>query len=134
DRDPLSLMTVGIQARDLVMAAFERADLVICVGYDPVEYAPGRGTPDRTARILAIDTLPVEVDASYQPQVELVGDIGGILERLLAELGEASIRSVDDESRRLRESILADLLANEADEGWPIKPQKAIADLRRALG
>ena len=133
DRDPLSLMTVGIQARDHVMAAFERADLVVCVGYDPVEYAPGRWNPDRTTPILAIDTLPVEVDASFQPQVELVGDIGGILERLLDELGGGSPRSADDETRRLRETILADLLGNEADDGWPIKPQKAIADLRRAL-
>jgi acetolactate synthase-1/2/3 large subunit len=33
----------------------------------------------------------------------------------------------------LRERILAELGAFEHDEGWPIKPQKAIADLRRAL-
>jgi acetolactate synthase-1/2/3 large subunit len=133
DRDPLSLMTVGIQARDHVMAAFERADLVICVGYDPVEYAPGRWNPGRTTPILAIDTLPVEVDASLQPAVELVGDIGGILERLLDELGGVSARPTDEATRRLRETILADLLANDSDGGWPIKPQKAIADLRRAL-
>lgn len=134
DRDPLSLMTVGIQARDHVMGAFERADLVVCVGYDPVEYAPSLWNPDRSKPILAIDTLPVEVDASYQPTVELVGDIGGILERSLDALGGGSARSADDETRRLREVILADLLANEADAGWPIKPQRAIADLRRALG
>jgi acetolactate synthase-1/2/3 large subunit len=34
----------------------------------------------------------------------------------------------------LRQALLADLRAYESDEGWPIKPQKAIADLRRALG
>lgn len=34
----------------------------------------------------------------------------------------------------LRTALLADLQAFAADDGWPIRPQKAIADLRRALG
>ena len=33
----------------------------------------------------------------------------------------------------LRQELLRDLRAYEADDGWPIKPQKAIADLRAAL-
>src|SRR4029079_6117138 len=40
DRSHLSLMAVGLQARDHVLSGFDRADLVICVGYDLVEYAP----------------------------------------------------------------------------------------------
>src|SRR6185503_19753690 len=32
DRSHLSLMAVGLQARDHVMSGFDRADLVICVG------------------------------------------------------------------------------------------------------
>jgi len=133
DRNPLSLMAVGLQARDHVLSGFDRADLVICVGYDAVEYAPDRWNPERTKRILAIDTQPAEVDASYQPEVELVGDIGGSLERLLAALPGRVRRAPDDEPVRLRQALLADLQANESDGGWPIKPQKAIFDLRRAL-
>jgi acetolactate synthase-1/2/3 large subunit len=34
----------------------------------------------------------------------------------------------------LRVALLRDLQAFEADDGFPVKPQKAIADLRRALG
>jgi len=34
----------------------------------------------------------------------------------------------------LRSALLADLGAFSHDDGWPIKPQKALADLRRALG
>ena len=45
DRSHLSLMAVGLQARDHVLTGFDRADLVIAVGYDLVEYAPSRGTP-----------------------------------------------------------------------------------------
>ena len=127
-------MAVGLQARDHVLSGFDRADLVICVGYDPVEYAPDRWNPDRAKRILAIDTQPAEVDASYQPEVELVGDIGGSLARLLAALrGQDAAGAPTSDASSLREAILADLRANESDGGWPIKPQKAIFDLRRAL-
>jgi acetolactate synthase-1/2/3 large subunit len=132
DRDELSLMVVGLQARDHVLSAFESADLIVCVGYDPVEYAPSRWNPDGTKRILAIDTQPAEVDANYRPTVELVGDLDGSLERLAEAVGP---RKLDAASRHaeLRQRILSELRAFESDDGWPIKPQRAIADLRRAL-
>ncbi len=144
DRSHLSLMTVGLQARDHVMSGFDRSDLVVSVGYDPVEYAPSLWNPARTHRILHIDTQPAEVDAAYRPEVELIGDIDGTLRRLLAAVLTRGIggRSATErhEAREilvhadLRTSLLADLHAYEADDGWPIKPQRAIADLRRALG
>ena len=83
DRSHLSLMAVGLQARDHVLTGFDRADLVVSVGYDLVEYAPARWNPDGTKPIVHIDTQPAEVDADYRPAVELIGDIDGTLERLL---------------------------------------------------
>jgi acetolactate synthase-1/2/3 large subunit len=143
DRSHLSLMAVGLQARDHVLTGFDRADLVICVGYDLVEYAPSRWNPDGSKPIIHIDTLPAEVDAGYQPVVELVGDIGITLERLLAAVEPRGVggRSATErhESREilvnadLRTSLLDDLQVCVADQGWPIKPQRAIYELRRAL-
>ncbi|MDQ3937085.1 MAG: acetolactate synthase large subunit, partial [Chloroflexota bacterium] len=134
DRDHLSLMAVGLQARDHVLTGFDRADLIICVGYDPVEYAPSRWNPDASKRILAIDTQPAEVDSSYQPLVELVGDIEGSLARLLAAVEHRHDGEHLEGHLELRERLLDDLRSNENDDGWPIKPQKAIFELRRALG
>jgi acetolactate synthase-1/2/3 large subunit len=144
DRSHLSLMAVGLQARDHVLTGFDRADLVLAVGYDLVEYGPMQWNPDGRKRIIHIDTQPAEVDASYQPEVELIGDIGGTLRRLLAVVLPDGIGGRDAEARHatretlvhqdLRTALLADLHAFEADDGWPIRPQKAIADLRRALG
>ena len=133
DRDHLSLMAVGLQARDHVLAGFEVADLVICIGYDPVEYAPARWNPGGDKRIVHIDTQPSEVDSSYRPEVELIGDIDGSLRRLASAVG-ASQQGTVELHLELRERLLVDLDAYATDEGWPIKPQKAIADLRRALG
>ena len=38
--DPHCLYTVGLQQRDLIMAAIDEADVVVTVGYDLVEYHP----------------------------------------------------------------------------------------------
>jgi acetolactate synthase-1/2/3 large subunit len=144
DRSHLSLMAVGLQARDHVLSGFDRADLVVSVGYDLVEYGPALWNPNRAHRIVHIDTQPAEVDAAYRPEVELIGDIDGSLRRLLAEVLPHGIGGRDATARHaareilvhadLRTELLADLRAYESDDGWPIKPQRAIADLRRALG
>ncbi|MEA2518148.1 MAG: acetolactate synthase large subunit [Chloroflexota bacterium] len=147
DRSHLSLMAVGLQARDHVLSGFDRADLVICVGYDLVEYAPAGWNPDGRKRIVHIDTQPAEVDAQYRPEVELVGDIDGTLRRLLAAVQPRGISGRDagerHESREtlvhadLRTALLAELAGSAGsggDDALPITPQRAIADLREALG
>jgi acetolactate synthase I/II/III large subunit len=144
DRSHLSLMAVGLQARDHVLTGFDRADLVISVGYDLVEYAPARWNPDGTKRIIHIDTQPAEVDAQYQPEVELIGDIGVALEKLLDAALPGGVGGRDANERHqsretlvhadLRTSLLGDLTACVTDAGYPIKPQRAIYELRRALG
>ena len=92
DRHDLSLMAVGLQARDHVLTGFDRADLVVSVGYDPVEYAPDRWNADRQRTIVHIDTQPAEVDAAYRPAVELIGDISGSLDRLRGLVGPRDAR------------------------------------------
>jgi acetolactate synthase-1/2/3 large subunit len=143
DRSHLSLMSVGLQARDHVLSGFDRADLVICVGYDLVEYGPSRWNPDGTKRIVHIDTQPSEVDASYRPEVELIGDIDGTLRRLLAVVEPKGIAGRSASERHasreilvhadLRNQLLEDLRAWEDDESPLVKPQKAILELRRAM-
>jgi acetolactate synthase-1/2/3 large subunit len=144
DRSHLSLMAVGLQARDHVLSGFDRADLVICVGYDLVEYAPARWNPDGRKRIVHIDTQPAEVDAQYRPEVELIGDIDGSLRRLLTAVQPRGISGRDAGGRHearetlvhadLRTALLEELAGGRASEALPITPQRAIADLREALG
>ncbi len=143
DRSHLSLMAVGLQARDHVLSGFDRADLVICIGYDLVEYGPSRWNPDGRKRIVHIDTQPSEVDASYRPEVELIGDIDGTLRRLLAVVEPKGIAGRSASERHfsreilvhadLRSQLLEDLRAWEDDDAPIVKPQKAILELRRAM-
>ncbi len=72
----LCIGTIGLKARDLPWFAFEKADVVICVGYDMVEYHPDMWNPDNDKTIIHIDALPAEVDANYIVKVGVLGDIG----------------------------------------------------------
>ena len=144
DRSHLSLMAVGLQARDHVLTGFDRADLVISVGYDLVEYAPSHWNPDGRKPIVHIDTTPAEVDASYGPDVELIGNIDGSLERLLAAILPRGIGGRSASERHatreilvnadLRTALLQDLASSAGDEAFPITPGRAIVELRAALG
>ena len=109
-----------------------------------MEYAPARWNPDGRKRILHVDTQPAEVDVAYQPEVELIGDIGGSLDRLLEALLPVGIGGRNATQRHeskevlvnadLRTELLTDLAVCTTDPGYPIKPQRAIYELRRALG
>lgn len=128
---PLSLGSVGLQAHDYVSCGFDRADVVICVGYDIVEYHPNRWNPDNNHKIIHVDSLPAEVDGHYMVEAGLIGDISSALDALseLVEprdstiIGSASLhRTIADEMRLCAE-----------DQGFPVKPQRIVWDLRQAL-
>ena len=127
---PLSLGTIGLQMRDAVSCGFDRADLVVAVGYDPVEYAPSHWNADRTKTIVHIDFTPAEVDEDYQPAVEVVADIREAVD-LLAAL--VSVHRDPTPARALHDWIVEELRTGGTDDGMPLKPQRIIAELRTVL-
>jgi acetolactate synthase-1/2/3 large subunit len=128
---PLSLLSIGLQARDFVSCGFDAADLIITVGYDQVEYAPYHWNPNGDKPIVHIDFTPAETDAMYQPDVEVVSDVREALELLRGEVTQAHDRGYP---RRLREAILHDLDRDAEAPIMPMKPARVLRELRRALG
>ena len=61
----------------------KKSDLIIAIGYDPIEYEPRNWNSDRSANIVVIDSMRAEIDKNYQPERELVGDISQTLDFLL---------------------------------------------------
>lgn len=59
------------------------ADLIICIGYSPVEYEPAMWNSG-DATLVHIDVLPAYEERNYIPDIELVGDITGTLKKLTA--------------------------------------------------
>jgi len=126
----LSLGTVGIQDMDYVASGFEKADLVISVGYDLVEYSPAKWNPNGDKKIIHIDATPAEVDAHYVLEAGVVGDIVEALNAIAERADPRECNIVYS----LRQMIVDELLAYQNDQGFPVKPQKIVSDLRRALG
>jgi acetolactate synthase-1/2/3 large subunit len=131
DESPTALGTVGLQARDYALAGFEDADVVIAIGYDLVEHAPKHWNPKRDKRIVVIDTVPAEIDANFVPDVELIGDIYGVLARLADECRDTLHAGG---SPQLRELVNGHLQAAAHDDAFPAHPPRALLEIRRALG
>ena len=129
---PLSLWTMGLQQRDYISCGFDNTDLVIAVGYDLIEYSPKKWNPEGNIPIVHVGTRPAEIDSSYIPIVEVVGNMTDALNEIL--------RRSDRETKPtphavgLRSDIRADYEQYANDDGFPIKPQKIIYDLRQVMG
>lgn len=59
----------------------QQADLIITIGYSPVEYDPALWNNGQ-ATLIHIDILPAEINAAYQPEKELLGDIAATIDVL----------------------------------------------------
>ncbi len=61
----------------------KESDLVIAIGYDPVEYEPRNWNTNPDKSLVVIDSMRAQLDKNFQPKRELVGDISQTLEFLL---------------------------------------------------
>jgi acetolactate synthase-1/2/3 large subunit len=79
---PLFFGRVGLfrnQPGDKLLA---RADVVLTIGYDPVEYDPSFWNVGKARTIIHLDDYPCEIDNSYQPALELRGSVPETLSAL----------------------------------------------------
>jgi acetolactate synthase-1/2/3 large subunit len=127
---PLSLGTIGLQARDPAAFGLDRADLVLCIGYDMVEYDPARWNPQGDKQIVHIDSAPAEVDGQYVLAAGIVGDIADALERI----AQRATTKPERTGKRLHSSLVHMTRQDAEDTAYPLKPQRVVADLRRAMG
>jgi acetolactate synthase I/II/III large subunit len=125
-----ALGAVGLQEGDFAMAGFDDADLVIAVGYDLVEHSPALWNPNRDRRIICIDSTAAEIDEHFLPEVELVGDLYATLSRLTEECRNTTSSGG---SQRLREAVIGRLEVAGSDDSFPIRPARALLEIRHLL-
>ena len=126
---PLCLGAIGLQAHDYVAFGFDKADLIICVGVDMVEYHPRLWNPNCDKKIIHIDESPAEVDQHYVLEAGVVGQIGDSLSRIAAK----ARRRADAPVHKLHDVVKKEIGEFSDDTEFPVKPQKIIWDLRSAL-
>jgi acetolactate synthase-1/2/3 large subunit len=128
-KHPMALGSAGLQAHDYVSCGFDHADVIICIGYDLVEYHPYLWHPTRDRQIIHIDMSPAEVDQSYPVAVGVVADI----KHSLMRIGELATPHQGHLMRPLREALIEEMNQHAEDDAFPVKPQKLIWDLRTAM-
>lgn len=136
--DKHCLFTMGLQGRDHVNTLMAQADLVLCVGYDLVEYSPHFWNANQDKAIVHIDFSPAEVDTHYTVAVDVAGDIADALWQLNMELEKdyaSRLPLLDiDAFQALRQTILDDFAMEKDCTQVPMKPQKILWDVREFLG
>ena len=125
-----SLWTVGIPQRDYANRLLESADLLICVGYDIVEYAPQRINPTKSTPILHINTTPAHINKYYQTACEVVGDISDSLHRITLRTHRSQEPTA---ALAIREKLVAEQESFAADDAFPMKPQRILCDVRKVM-
>ncbi|HEX5294964.1 MAG TPA: acetolactate synthase large subunit [Streptosporangiaceae bacterium] len=132
DDHPLALGAVGFMRRDYVNFGFDRADLIIAVGYELQEFDPVKINPGGDTPIIHIHRFPAEVDAHYDVSVGLHSDVSRTLDALAAAAG----RRFDGPPAgdRIRALLAAELTRGRGDDRFPLAPARIVADTRAALG
>ncbi len=112
----------------------EKADVILTIGYDPVEYDPKYWNQNSDHMIIHVDEGSPDIDNFYQPDMELIGDIEATvneIEKLLDPI------AVSDDVRQFIDEMRNELSCNDAppSDGKSnlIHPLQFIRELRGAI-
>ena len=111
----------------------DAADLVVTIGFDPVEYDPALWNRGRARTLIHIDCAPADISGDYRPDVELLGDIAATLQALT---GVIKVRPSPAQADLLAEIQRAhEGLGAEASRhaGTPIHPLQLVHALQGLL-
>jgi len=82
DASDHSLFATGVHRRDYINCGIDRADVIITIGYNIVEYPPYVWNSHLDKKIINIDFTEAETDKYYNPDIEVIGDISCSLRQL----------------------------------------------------
>jgi acetolactate synthase-1/2/3 large subunit len=124
---------VGLFHNQLADRLVDEADLVVTIGYNPVEYEPGLWNRNRKRSLVHIDCVFAEIDRDYRPQIELTGNTAATLRALAAGLRPRTARAesallaeIDGERKRFASEAAA-------LNGRPLHPMRLVHELQNLL-
>jgi acetolactate synthase-1/2/3 large subunit len=123
--------TLGLAEDRQITDVFSKADLIIALGYDLVEYAPKNWNPHLDKKIIHIDFTTSEVDLHYVPEVEIISDIRETLELLQ---GVISTNKTCEFLVSARRDFVEGFERKGTVDSWPPRPPRIIYGIRKVLG
>lgn len=131
DDHPNALGTIGFMVHDYASFGFDRADVVVAVGYDLVEYSPARWNPEADKAIVHVHRTVAEVDANYTLSVGLQGNIGQTLDAIGSS---ASVSQIRADVPPVRDLMTEEWARGAANDSFPMAPARIVHDIRDAMG
>jgi acetolactate synthase-1/2/3 large subunit len=115
DADEHSLMTLDSGSSNDPSRVIGESDLIITVGYDIAEHDPGDWNPG-TSPLVHVDSQPAEVYEAYDPDIEIVADIGRTLQSLTDWCREVDLSVDPGWYADARRRIVSDVDIEPSDE------------------
>ena len=128
---PNYLGTASLSADDYLHCAIDRADLIINVGHDVIEKPPffmEKGGK----KVIHVNFLSSDVDDTYFPQLDVVGDIANNIEQISSRFVKPKHWDFEY-AMRVKIEIETHLTKYSQDNRFPILPQRAVQVVRDAL-
>ncbi len=127
-----SLHCVGLGMKDIAVQAFEESDLILCIGYDMVEWSPAKWNIGLPKKVIHLNSAAAEVDAHYLPEVELVGSIPLIMQELNAKLTHQHVKATAY-FEKIQHQAELDIRGDADDARCPMTPKRILKDIREVL-
>lgn len=127
------LGTIGVPQEDSIACFLHSIDLMICIGYDLVEYSPNKWNTGSRIKVIHIGTKAADINKDYQPTVEVIGQISDSLFRILRNCSLEGRRE-PEEALLLKKRIMEERIRNSQNHSFPMKPQTILSQVREILG
>ena len=129
----LCLGTAALSKDDFIHCAIDRADLILNVGHDVIEKPPFfMENEEDSTKVIHMNFFPSEVDDTYFPQLDIVGDIASNIDALTALLSPQEHWDFEYYGRVIT-NIKEHLTKYYTDERFPILPQKVVNTISNLL-
>jgi len=131
ERNPLYMGTAALSKDDFLHCAINRADLIINVGHDVIEKPPFF-MEHGGKKVIHLNFFAAQVDDVYFPQLNVVGDISGSMNRLTDVI---AAQNTWDFSyyERVKNDVEEHLSKHSDDDRFPMLPQRLVCIMRDQL-
>ncbi|TBW90157.1 acetolactate synthase AlsS, partial [Staphylococcus hominis] len=125
---------VGLFRNQVGDELLRKSDLVVTIGYDPIEYEASNWNKELDTKMINIDEVPAEITNYMQPTKELIGNIAGTIEMISDKVDEPFINQQHlDELEQLRAHIVEETGIKATHKDGVLHPIEIIESMQKML-
>ena len=125
---------VGLFRNQVGDELLRKSDLVVTIGYDPIEYEASNWNKELDTKVINIDEVQAEITNHMQPIKELIGNIAGTIEMISDKVTDPFINQQHlDELEELRAYITEQTGIKATHEDGVLHPVEIIDSMQNVL-